>query len=309
MPLKDAEGFGSFGMMQPLTVDDPQITAGPEEWHTVGHLYRGIEKGLAHLVDRYGEAAVFIGPPKAQATTQVFEWSDLTAVTDLASASAAIEVIVEQGEGARGDWVKSHFGKFVGILEDFLSMRALDPNFEPARPVMPVYLRQPPDVDQVTLAGDPLTRRVADLFNAVYEVTLQVQSRYFVHHGETPEELETLAKTAKHLMNWVMRVLYPVLTTLPVGPSHPGRTAGPTLEVVRPAYFVLPHREAAWKIINERLDGLAATCAALAQEPGLAALGDLAATLHTMAGDLGQHLDERATAAPVRDEGTRDQAT
>ena len=72
MSLKDAEGFGSFGMMQPLTVDDPQITAGPEEWHTVGHLYRGIEKGLAHLVERYGEAAVFIGPPKAQATTQVF---------------------------------------------------------------------------------------------------------------------------------------------------------------------------------------------------------------------------------------------
>src|SRR6267378_8158053 len=163
MPLKDAEGFGSFGMMQPLTVDHPQITAGPEEWHTVGHLHRGIEAGLAHLVNRFGEAAVFIGPPKAQATTQVFEWSELTAVTDLASASAAIEITVEQGEGARGDWVTSHFGKFVGILEDFLAMRALDPAFEPARPVLPVYLRQPPDVDQVTFIEDRLTRRVADL--------------------------------------------------------------------------------------------------------------------------------------------------
>jgi hypothetical protein len=106
-----------------------------------------------------------------------------------------------------------------------------------------------------------------------------------------------------------MRALYPVLTTLPVGPSHPGRTAGPTLDVVRPAYFVLPHREAAWKIINERLDSLAATCAALAQEPGLAALGKLAATLHAMAGDFGRHLDERAAAAPVRDEGPRGQGT
>ena len=133
---------------------------------------------------------------------------------------------------------------------------------------------------------------MADLGNGLYEVMLQTLSRYYVHHGETPAELETLARTAKHLMNWVMRAFYPILTTLPVGPSHPGRTAGPTLDVVRPAYFVLPHREAAWKIINERLDSLAGTCAALAQEPGLAALGDLAATLHTLAGDLGQHLDE-----------------
>jgi hypothetical protein len=281
-------------MMQPLTVDDPQITAGPEEWHTVGHLYRGIEQGLAHLVDRYGEAAVFIGPPKAQATTQVFEWTELTAVTDLASASAAIEVIVEQGEGARGDWVKSHFGKFVGILEDFLSQRALDSSFAPARPVLPVYVRQPPDVDQVTLVGEPLTRRVADLFNAVYEVTLQVQSRYFVHHGETPEELETLAKTAKHLMNWVMRTLGPVLTALPVGAEFPGRTAGPGFEIVRPAFFVLPHREAAWKILRERLATLAGVSAGLAKEVAPDVMTKIEANLRGMAGDLDQHLKARA---------------
>src|SRR5438067_11047971 len=102
MSLRDAEGFGSVGPMQPLTVDDPQITAGPEEWHTVGHLYRGIEAGLAYLGDPEGEAAVFIGPPKAQATTQVFEWPELTAVTDLAPATVAIEPSGEQREGARG---------------------------------------------------------------------------------------------------------------------------------------------------------------------------------------------------------------
>jgi Ferritin-like len=294
MPLDDAEGFRALGHIQPLTVDDPQITAGPEEWHTVGHLYRGIEAGLAHLVNRFGEDAVFIGPPRAQATTQVFEWPELTAVTDLASASAAIEVIVEQGEGARGDWVKSHFGKFVGILEDLLAVRAQDPKFEPARPVMPVYLREPPDVDQVTLVQDPLTRRVTDLFNAVYEVTLQVQSRYFIHHGETPDELETLAKTAKHLMNWVMRNLGPVLTALPVGPEFPGRTAGPAFEIVRPAFYVLPHREAAWKILHERLETLADVSAGLAKEASPDVMTKIEGNLRSMAGDLRQHLAARA---------------
>ena len=109
------------------------MVAVPEQWQTVGHLYRGIEAGLAQLCGRYSEEAVFIGPPNVQAVTATFEWKELIAVTDLASASRAIEVIVEQGEGARGDWVKSHFGRFVGILEDFLAMQAADPGFDPAR--------------------------------------------------------------------------------------------------------------------------------------------------------------------------------
>jgi len=297
MALEDAEGFAALSKMDPLRNDDPQLTAGPEEWHTVGHLYRGIEAGLAQLVDRHGEAGVFIGPLKAQATTQVFEWPQLIAVTDLASASRAIEVIVEQGEGARGDWVNSHFGKFVGILEDYLAERAADPSFEPARPVMPVYLREPPDVEGVTLIEDALTRRVADLFNAVYEVVLQLQSRYFVHQGETTGELETLAKTVKHLMNWVMRNLGPVLTSLPVGPQFPGRTAGPAFEIVRPAFFVLPHREAAWKILRERLATLAGVAADLADAPGLGALKAVSGNLDGFARDLGGHLDARAARA------------
>jgi hypothetical protein len=42
-------------------------------------------------------------------------------------------------------------------------------------------------------------------------------------------------------MNWVMRELGPVLTALPVGPSHPGATAGPTFDIARLAIFLLPH--------------------------------------------------------------------
>lgn len=297
MPLDDAEGFAALDHMQPITSDDPQITAEPEEWDTVGHLYRGIEAGLAHLVNRYGEDAIFIGPPKAQATTPVFEWQELTAITDLASASAAIEVIVEQGEGARGDWVKSHFGRFIGILEDYLAVRAADPAFEPARPVVAAYLRQPPDVDQVTLIEDALTRRVADLFNAVYEVILQVQSRFYVHHGETADELETLAKTAKHLMNWVMRTVGPVLTSLPVGQEFPGRTTGPAFEIVRPSFFVLPHREAAWKIMHERLETLTQVCGELARKPELASLINVQTNLSAMAADLERHLTARVRRA------------
>jgi hypothetical protein len=296
MAMEDAEGFAAVENCQPLTVDDEPLVGVPEEWRTVGHLYRGIEEGLVRLCDRYGERAVFIGPPNAQAVTDIFEWTELTAITDLASARRAIELIVEQGEGARGDWIRSHFGRFVGILEDLIAARDADPGFEPARPVEPAFVRLPPDVESGTIIEDALTRRVAALFTALYEVILQVLGRYYVHDEETAAEVDTLARTAKHLMNWVMRWLGPVLTRLPVGSSQPGRTAGPTFDIVRPSFVILPHREPAWRILRERLGILIEECAALAREPGLAELDGLAGKLRSMTDDVGRHLDERAAA-------------
>jgi Ferritin-like len=289
MALDDAAGFAAARHAQPLTAAEVGLVAVPEGWQTVGHLYRGIEAGLANLCARYGEDAVFVGPARAQAVTDIFEWTELPAVTGLASASRAIETIVEQGEGARGDWIKSHFGTFVGILEDLLAEQAADPAFNPARPVEPAFVRLPPDVAAGTLIEDPATAQVADLANGLYEVTLQVLSRYYIHHGETAAEFDTLARTAKHLMNWVMRALGPVLTALPVGPSHPGQTAGPAFDIARPAIFMLPHQDAAWKIIKERLDALQQACASLGQQTGLGALAPLAEKLQSMSQDIATH--------------------
>jgi hypothetical protein len=286
MDLDDAEGFAAVGQAQPLT-DGEELMAVPEDYQTVGHLYRGIEQGLERLVERHGEGGVFVGPPEAQATTEVFEWSELTAVTDLGSAKAAIELIVEQGEGARGDWRNAHFGRFVALLEDYLATRAADPGFEPARRVEPAYVRRPPDVEAETLTiTDPLTSQVADLFNAIYETTLQALSRYFVHRGETDDQVTTLATTAKHLMNWVMRPLGSILTTLPLGPERPGVLAGPAFEIVQPSFYVLPHREAAWRILAERLEELAGRADRLSGTAGLAQLAELATDLHGMARDI-----------------------
>lgn len=287
VPLEDAAGFRAAQQSRPVTMGDEPLVAVPAEWRTVGHLYRSIADGLVGLCRRDGEDAVFIGPPDVQAVTAIFEWPQLVAVTDLASARQAIEVIVEQGEGARGDWLKSHFGTFVGILEDLLAEQAADPTFDPARPVVPAFVRLPPDVASGAVIEDPITARVAELCNGLYEVVLQVLSRYYIHQGENAGELDTLARTAKHLMNWVMRELAPVLTTLPVGPSHPGCTAGPTFDIVRAAAFVLPHRLAAWKIIKERLDALYSACGSLAGEPGLGGLAELADKLRSMADEVG----------------------
>ena len=62
-------------------------------------------------------------------------------VTDLASARRAIDTIVEQGEGARGEWRDAHFGRLLGILDEYLEIKRADPDFEPARPVVAANVR------------------------------------------------------------------------------------------------------------------------------------------------------------------------
>ena len=113
-----------------------------QDFATVGHLYRSIEQGLARLCEKYGERNLFIGPPDAQAAGEHFRWSELRPVTDLASAQQALDTILEQGEGARGDWKDAHFGQFVAILDEYRD----DPRARPgvrARPARHVRDRSP----------------------------------------------------------------------------------------------------------------------------------------------------------------------
>ena len=55
----------------------------------------------------------------------------------------------------------------------------------------------------------------------------------------------------------VIEPLGEILTTLPVGPEHPGRTAGPSFELFYQPDYLLPHRRAAWLIMAEHLSDAA----------------------------------------------------
>jgi Ferritin-like len=239
-----------------------------QEFATVGHLYRGIEQGFGRLVEKYGEHRVFVGPPEAQATRRYFWWPELVPVTDLASAQAAIETIVEQGEGARSDRDDAHFGMFLRVLVEYLEFKERDPDFEPTRPVTPAWVRPPGDakLPNSTLITDPTTAGVADLFNATYEVMVQMLVRFFAHTEETEEELQTLSRTAVGAMSHLIKPLGELLTTLPVGAEYPGKSAGPNFEFYRTSYL-LPHRHAAWVLMHERLLELAVYCARVGARP------------------------------------------
>lgn len=207
---------------------------------------------------------MFVGSPRAQATPELLRWPQLIAVTDLASALAAVEEIIEQGEGARGDWRTAHYGRFLTVWQEYGQLRQRDPSFEPARPVLPAYTRQPFGIAAPQPVNtDPLTHQVAELAAVAYELVLQLLNRFFTHTDETEEQLSTLIGAAIGMMGGVLRPLATTLTTLPAGPSHAGRTAGFAFEVYYVLGNMVPWRDPAWALLHERLALLVQRCAEL----------------------------------------------
>jgi len=286
----DAAGFAPAGP-PPAPMRAEEIIPRGQDFATVGHLYRSIERGLAHLADKLGEDGLFIGPAFQQSDETDFGWPDLRPITGLAGASRAIERIVEQGEGARGDWADAHYGRFLAVLDDYRAMRAEDPAFDPAHPVAAAAVRGVEGFEPEAYISDPATGGCSDLFNAVYELLLQMIARYFAFGHETPGQRQVLAHTAVDLMFSAIKPLGLLLAGLPVGPDHPGLTAGASFQLPYRASFLLPHRRSAWLRFAERLDELAGFAAGLHPAAGADTLAAVSGALGQTASDLMAHIE------------------
>ncbi|MFE7168692.1 ferritin-like protein [Streptomyces sp. NPDC057616] len=101
--------FGADALEMFLRLERPAPPGAPAEgdgYETIGQFYDAIEQGLHQLCAELGEEKLFSGDPARQITAGPFSHTggQLKAVTDLASALAALAEIVEQGEGtSRGE--------------------------------------------------------------------------------------------------------------------------------------------------------------------------------------------------------------
>lgn len=245
-----------------LTLDSPSaIFSSERDYATQGHLYRGIEDGIQYLAQKLGEKGLFIGSPSAQTAQAYFgNYPGLIPVTNLKSAMEAIKVIVEQGEGASIEVEDSHYSRFRQIYLEYKDILKTDPGFQPTRPVAHnPYATLPndkPDTSGLTLIDDPMTKDVANLFDGVYELMVQMLGRLFVHAEESEDELVSLADTTLKIMVEVIVPLGSMLTLMPAGPSNPGKTAGPSFRLSRGA-SIPTGKTAAWTVFHERLTELA----------------------------------------------------
>ena len=315
MELDGAEGIDApVGDAVPL-MSEREIVPKGQDFATVGHLYRSIEHGIAHLAQKFGERNLFVGPPRAQATSAHFHWPELVPVTDLASARQALDTILEQGEGARGHWEHAHFGQFVQILDEYRQLTTANPDFQPTRPVIFATVRTSEHNESVPRIGDRVTSGCGDLFNVSYEILLQILGRFFAHTTETDAQLATLANSALKLMLRAIKPLGDLLTTLPVGPDYADRNAGPSFELFYDSDYVLPHRGAAWALLEERVRDAANFCSLVretAPDPVANRLTPVGEALTGMADSLAAHFAEwgavsRFSAVPSPATSKRDQ--
>jgi hypothetical protein len=91
----------------------------------------------------------------------------------------------------------------------------------------------------------------------------QLLTRFFTHTDETDEQLRALVDGAINLMAGAVRPLGSLLATMPVGPSHPGQTAGFAFDMYYPMGNFVPWRESAWALLRERTMVLADRCSVM----------------------------------------------
>ena len=256
------------------------------DFRTVGEFYHKIETGFLHIP----EHELFIGPRDAQVNARYVDLSgELVAVVDRASACSAIDMIIEQGEAPSVAHPDAHFVVFDTIRMEYSreaeSAKARGEAFDPVRPVVSNPMtRFHGDTSGGTLITDPVTHKVAELFNISYDTMLLMLLRFLAHTEESEPELEHLSRATLRLMATVLRPLGEALAMMPVGdPLLPGRTAGPGFGYNRDVHL-LPHKASSWVFFAERLRNLAVTAATLRKRAGVprqvdeaaAALEDLA---------------------------------
>jgi hypothetical protein len=238
--------FGPEALEMFLRLEQPARPGAPAEadsYETIGQFYDAIERELRHLCAELGERAVFSGDPARQVTAGPFHHSggQLTAVTDLDSALAALEEIVEQGEGtARGEvWdgdhdifhpdrdEVAHYYRFQELKLGRRYQRGDTPQSGPTGEALAVDFggvhpmrRNPRPADH---APDSPIRAAQEDFNRTYGTLLNLLEQAF--NGD-PQMLGAATRT--------MYTLKAQAQALMAMPDADGTTAGPTFEYVPP---------------------------------------------------------------------------
>jgi CDGSH-type Zn-finger protein/ferredoxin len=240
------------------------------DFRTVGEFYRKIESAFT----RIDPEVLFIGDPAQQASPDYLDFpQELVRVKDAASAKAAIEMIISQGESPTVEHPDAHFCVFRSIRAEYMDLTARAQRegrvFDPVRPVLTNPstrgVAEMPGTNRIT---DPVAQELAGLFNSMYALMLMMLARFFVHGEETEEEMRLLARGTLRIMASGLRPLGEALAKTPAGPEYPGKTAGPGFGFTRNIHL-LAHKQAAWIFFLERLYDLSARLTRLAEEAGL----------------------------------------
>lgn len=239
-------------------------------YRSVGELYAE----CANIVAALDENVLFVGDSDSQVGRDLIDFPDIVRVTDRASARAAIDQIVRQGEGTRADHADSHFGVFLRIRKQLAeaemqcSWPVGDNPFVPGRRDQlstPTHQALRTSALTTTAVTDMVSQAALDLFDDAYVVMFQGLHYVFVNAAEQKEGARRFAQVALQYMVTVLKPLGEAICRMPSGTT--GINAGPSFALTRHVPLPAPPRVAA-RVYGERLEQLSRRAKALAREVG-----------------------------------------
>ena len=230
-----------------------------QDYATIGHLYEAIRANLIVLDRELGGHALFLGGAASQVGRSVIDLEGVEPIIDLAGAERAIDIIVEQGEGATQDRDDSHYRSFLQIQGELDAAVTENPDFSPAWPVAdsPV-LRQPPEPDGKVFVDHPHAAELLDFACATYGLLLRCLVQCFGRSGAAAEQSQQALMSAAIELMHVLGESSTALARLPASDSAPSVHAGMTFTMLRSVEPLLPG-PIERSLLRERIEALART--------------------------------------------------
>jgi CDGSH-type Zn-finger protein/uncharacterized Fe-S cluster protein YjdI len=240
----------------------PRVTPMPIDYETVGAFYECLSRDLATFVARVGEKEAFCGDRNLQISRKEIDFQGCDPVICSITALRAFDAIISQGEGAAQENEDSHYQRFIAIREELKTLKAANPDFEPAYPaaVNPV-LRRPVRAGARVWLENEETAATVDVANSAYMLMLRLISHSYLLPRPHPGKALCV-----DLALGLMRAVTPLAeraARLPAGPSNPKCNGGMSFTALRDA-APLPPGISAGKFFLERLHELLAGAQALA---------------------------------------------
>ena len=233
------------------TTSPGRLMAHTGDYHTVGQLYEAVEQGIERLSRDLTARDLFCGSHALQLTPSDVPLEGLQLIHDKASALAAIQTIVEQGEGARVE-TNSHFEKFKQMKREFQQCLAHNHHFMPSRPsVRNPVMRNPIEAGDAVWVNDPAAARYLDLGNSLYALMLRCLVQIYAMERRPASSKKILLDGALTFMHAVARVAS-LLSRMPANPDQPGVTAGLSFDLNR--HFSPLELSSEKLLLIERLD-------------------------------------------------------
>jgi ferritin-like protein len=228
----------------------------PIEYDYLGELYNKIRYGFNILP----EDELFIGPKGSQDSEYWSRRMEILRVTDRKSANNAIAFIIEGGEGSPGNREGSHYETFLTMRNELNLQSEEETDFDPSRPVVlnprTRKIHRDAPIPGTFIEKDS-SKKVAELFNMYYELSLLILSQLYSFGGESLGERDVLRQSSRQLMTMGIRPIAEILTAMPATNEPSDGNAGPPFELYGDLQLSTQETNR-WLILNERFETIIA---------------------------------------------------